>query len=279
MEKIQLQSSGNLIAVTHFRPTGTSDISVIMNCATGAKQTYFWKFAQYIANKGIRVFTYDYSGIGQSAPKSLKGYQTSASQWGESDLTAVINYVSHHFAYKKLILINQSIGGQIACLSPSIHKVDGMVHVASQTGYWKQWPLRYRYLLYFNWQMLVGFSHIFGYFPGKSMGIMENLPKGVALEWAKWGKSPNYLFDHISPEEKARYETIKTPLLSYSFSDDTTAPYNTVQWLNTRFKNCTLIDKHIHPEEIGLKKIGHFGFFRTKCQPLWEDLLAEIRKW
>ena len=30
---------------------------------------------------------------------------------------------------------------------------------------------------------------------------MENLPKNVAKEWAKWCRNPNYLFDYISEDK------------------------------------------------------------------------------
>jgi predicted alpha/beta hydrolase len=39
-------------------------------------------------------------------------------------------------------------------------------------------------------------SKIWGYVPAK-LGLGEDLPKGVTLEWAKWCKTPNYFMSYI----------------------------------------------------------------------------------
>ncbi len=277
MQKIFLNSAGNQLVGCEYIPKGASaGFSFIINAATGTKQHYYRHFANYMAKKGIRVLTYDYSGIGESAPPKMKGFQTNMMQWGKSDMTTMINYASTDLGTDKLILIGQSVGGQIAGLTPAIHQVDGLINVASQTGYWKIWPQPLRYGLWVNWQLLTLLTNVVGYFPGKRLGIMEDLPKEVALEWAKWGRSPNYLFDFMSKEDQQTYQELSLPLLSYSFSDDTTAPRASVVWLNQKYPNCKLIDKYIKPTDIGVKHIGHFGFFRKSCTILWEDLLTEL---
>ena len=163
-------------------------------------------------------------------------------------------------------------------IAEDAERILNAVFIASMNGYWKLWPFPFKLLAGLNWIMLPILARLFGYFPGKRLGIMEDLPKGVAIEWARWGRSPNYLFDHVE-EAWESFTQVKVPLLSYSFSDDTTAPKNTVEWLNARYENCSLNYKHIEPASIGLDSIGHFGFFRKKCRALWEDLLEEIQRW
>ncbi len=275
MKTISLNSAGNEIIATIFEPKGEVEYAIIMSCPTGTKQSYFKKFATYFCDKGFLVITYDYSGIGLSAPKKMKGYETSAVGWGVYDLTTVIDHIADNFEYKKLLLIGLSIGGQIAGISHSIKKVDGLINVASQSGYWKLWPIQYRYILFMNWHILALLAKLFGYFPGKQTTAMENLPKGVALDWSKWGLSSNYLFDHIEDAD-LKFSSIELPLISYSFSDDRTAPKNTVEWLNSKYSNCELHYQHIYPSDINVKSIGHFGFFREKCKVLWDDLIEKI---
>ena len=82
-----------------------------MSSATGAKQTYFRHFANYLKECGCRVLTYDYSGAGLSAPRNLRGYQTGMPQWGEVDLTTMIDHISETYDYQKLFVLGQSIGG------------------------------------------------------------------------------------------------------------------------------------------------------------------------
>ena len=278
MQIIELNSAENKIVTNLYEPKNYNGRTLIMSSATGAKQTYFRHFAKYLNENGFRVFTYDYSGVGQSAPKSLRGYKTSMTNWGKYDLTTMIDYVSENYDYEKLFLSGQSVGGQIYGMSPSIHKVHGLINIAAQSGYWKMWKMPIRIVVFLNWYFMIGLTNLFGYFPGKRLKIVGDLPKDVALGWAKWGRSPEYHFDHIeNPIEK--YNAIKVPLLSYGFSDDNTAPKANVEWMNAKYTNCQLTYKHIKPSDIGLKSIGHFGFFRPKCKVLWDDLLEEVLKW
>jgi predicted alpha/beta hydrolase len=278
MQIIELNSNNNKIVANLYEPKTYNGRILIMSSATGAKQTYFKHFALHLNEHGFRVFTYDYSGIGQSAPKSLRGYTTSMADWGRYDLTTMIDYVSENYAYKKLLVSGQSVGGQIHGISPSIHKVDGLINVAAQSGYWKMWKMPFGVIGLFYWYGMIAITQIFGYFPGKRMNIVNDLPKGVALDWAKWGRSPGYNFDHIENAIE-KYNAIKVPLLSYSFSDDKTAPLNTVEWMNAKYANCQLTHKHISPSDIGVEFIGHFGFFRADCKVLWDDLIQEVLKW
>jgi predicted alpha/beta hydrolase len=76
--------------------------------------------------------------------------------------------------------------------------------VAAQSGYWALWPFPVKIVLFFNWYFLQILTRLFGYFPGKKLGLMEDLPKGVAIEWARWGLKKDYLFDFI-PEATAQF--------------------------------------------------------------------------
>lgn len=279
MNTIKLQSANNTIVAIKYEPISSNGITLLMSSATGAKQTYFRHFANYLCERGFRVLTYDYSGAGLSAPKNLRGYKTGMQQWGEHDLTTMIDHISESYDHKKFFVLGQSIGGQIHGLSPSIHHANGLINVAASTGYWKAYPFPMRWLIWFNWYIALPLmTHLFGYFPGRRIRIVDDLPKGVALDWCKWGKSPNYHLDHIEdPREK--FDRIQVPMLSYSFSDDTTAPKHTVEWINSIYRNCQLTHKHVSPSDIGLKSIGHFGFFRPKCKALWDDLIEEVLKW
>lgn len=277
MKEFTIETPKHPLSITVFVPKERPKFAVILNSASGTKQSYYRTFASFLLQNGILALTYDYSGIGKSAPTSLKNFDTSASIWGENDLTAVIDYVSSNYAYDKLVLMGLSMGGQIHGLSPLVGRADALVNVASQSGYWKLWPYPQRFALLLNWYLIPTLTWIFGYLPSKKMGIMEDLPREVAMEWTRWGRSANYLFDHV-PNAKEKYAAIRVPLWSYSFTDDTTATGPAVEWMNGRYSNCELHYRKVSPAELGLKSIGHFGFFRESCKPLWEELLKELNE-
>ena len=56
---------GHQITITDFPSIGSNDIVVILS-ATGVLQTYYYKFSQFLQANNHTVYTFDYSGIGQS---------------------------------------------------------------------------------------------------------------------------------------------------------------------------------------------------------------------
>ena len=69
----------------------TTDIvkgQLIVAGATGVGQQFYRRFAEYASGQGFNVLTLDYRGMGQSAPKQLKGFQMNFEDWGQLDLAA-----------------------------------------------------------------------------------------------------------------------------------------------------------------------------------------------
>jgi predicted alpha/beta hydrolase len=116
----------------------------------------------------------------------------------------------------------------------------------------------------------------FGYFPGKRIGLPSDMPGGVVHQWANWCNNPNGLFDTF-PDNN--YRKLQVPLLAFSFSDDWHCPPQAVQELLNRFANAVTTWHHIRPAEIGVKKIGHTGFFDQRMRTtLWLQLLHWLNK-
>lgn len=63
------------LSVTSFGENNATNKIIVISSAIGVKQSFYTKFAIYLANKGYLVFTYDYRGIGDSKPKKLKNFK------------------------------------------------------------------------------------------------------------------------------------------------------------------------------------------------------------
>ena len=119
-------------------------------------------------------------------------------------------------------------------------------------------------------------SKFFGYFPGKTVNVYGNLPKGVIYEWVSWCDNPNGLFDSF-PDNN--YRKLNLPILAFSFSDDWHCPPRAVKELLSRFENSEITWYHMKPAEIGMKKIGHIDFFYPAMKnTLWEKMLQWLNK-
>ena len=266
------------ISTTIYESDSSVQKVVIICSATGVKQSYYESFATWLSAHGYTAVTFDYTGIGESLKSPIKQAKANASSYGEQDIPSVISYVVQVLNPQHVFLIGHSIGGQLIGLSALPGVVKGILLVAAQSGYWKFWDKKAQPRMWLTWHvMMPGLTKLFGYFPGKNFN-MENLPKGVALEWATWCRSRNYLFDHLTQASKS-FANIKLPIVSYSFSDDDYAPKSAVDWLSSQYKNGAVVRKHIRPQDLQLERIGHFGIFKDKCaDTLWVDFIRDMEK-
>jgi predicted alpha/beta hydrolase len=100
------------------------------------------------------------------------------------------------------------------------------------------------------------------------------LPAGVAQEWARWIRAEDYLFSCV-PEAAARAASIKVPMLSLAFSDDTYAPSVAVDRLLDKFSAANPARRLITPQAVNRRRIDHFGFFREGSrEELWPEALS-----
>jgi predicted alpha/beta hydrolase len=270
---LYLNTPNYQLAYSVFSPNQSNGKVVLINPAMGVPQRFYADFAQYLADLGFYVYTFDYYGMCLSAPNSLKNLSTNLQTWAE-DIAAMLDLVKTQHAEKELIAVCHSVGGQLFGQVRNNQLISKLVLVACQGGYWKFWSGLDKLKVWIFWHLLIPpFSHATGYFPAKKLGLFENLPKKVALQWAQWGRSRNYFADHVDTQG---YQNLNVPLLSMSFSDDFFAPPRAAQWLNSQYKNCQLTHHAYTPQQFDLKKIGHFDMFKTKFKPYFWQPIADF---
>ena len=278
MQKVEIQSETGILSATIFGSINSQAVLIIAS-ATGVKQSFYRKFAEFLSSQNITVVTFDYGGIGRSLKKPITALKHNAADWGTKDLESVISYVLTKFPSSKKYLLGHSIGGQLAGFSESSTQMDKIILIAAQSGYWKFWKGTGRMKMWFNWHILFPvLLNFFGYLPSKKISGMEDLPKNVAKQWSGWGKNRQYLFSEISLEDTV-FNEITTDLTAISIEGDDFAPKEAVDWMTEKYSNAKIKRKHLLPRDFGVQKIGHFGIFREKFRgSLWQQLLEEIEQ-
>ncbi|MDJ0907865.1 MAG: alpha/beta fold hydrolase [Woeseiaceae bacterium] len=262
---------GFKLSATLYRGEPSNGNAVIISSATAVPRRFYRHFAAALAERGYSVITYDYRGIGDSRPATLRGFDARTSDWALLDMAGVVDWVREHLQPKRLYKIGHSVGGQVAGLLDNSADVDGMVTLSAQSGYW---------LLQGGEQKLVAglhvhvtlpiLSHLFGYMPWSKFSSAEDLPKGAALQWSRWCRDPKYLLGDTSlPLE--RYESFTAPVLAYSIDDDKWGTARSVDAMMSIYPN--LERRHIDPDDHALESLGHFGYFRPHADRLWEDAM------
>jgi predicted alpha/beta hydrolase len=233
------------------RPRAT----VVVHGATAVPHGYYGAFAEALATRGLRVVTYDYRGVGASRPATLRGFDATMTQWAELDARAVQIWAGRDASF-----VGHSFGGQIIGLVDELRAARGAVLVASPLAWYGWWPLAQRPKMMLQmFAMLPVLVRAYGYLPGR-FGLGEDLPAGVALEWARWCRSKDYLIS-TRPDAAARFARFDRPTRAYTIAGDAIAPPRAVEALTRRLGN---VDR-VRVDE----PYGHFGFFRPKASAHW----------
>jgi predicted alpha/beta hydrolase len=115
---------------------------------------------------------------------------------------------------------------------------------------------------------------VLGYAPMKPFGFGENLPAGVAIEWASWCRNPTYLVGALGVEDA--YARFSAPIRAYAVEDDAFGPLGAVRALLELFPGAKGEVREVRRRELGVRAIGHFGFFR---EPFRDSLWREAADW
>jgi predicted alpha/beta hydrolase len=263
-------ADGSSLAATVYNARG-SDTVVLINSATAVPRHFYRRFAEHVQRHGWTAVTYDYRGIGDSRPSSLRGFKATMRDWAFLDMTAMVEWVHSNLSPDRLFAVGHSFGGQTPGMIENASSIDAMVGVSAQSGYWGvqggSEPAKIRFIVTVAIPVL---ARIAGYLPWSWFGAGEDLPKGVALEWARWCRSPNYLLDDAElPLE--RFRTFNAPVLAYSIDDDVWGTARSVDDMMRAYPNVTR--RHIRPSDFKLKRLQHMGFFRDGSQDIWLETL------
>jgi predicted alpha/beta hydrolase len=262
---------GFILSATLLEPKSLKGC-IQLNSATGVKKEFYLNFAKYLADEGYAVLLFDYRGIGESRPASLKGFKALNHEWGMKDMAATLDWLDNRFPSHKKYFIGHSAGGQQIGFMDNHHKINKAISVSSSTGYWAWLQSPYRYFTLWVWYVLAPiFTSTIGYLPSSWFKLGEDLPKGVANEWRSWCLSKNYFGKYLGKTISQHFfDQVKTPIHFLYPADDTIATDRTVESLKNFYSASPTTIEKIHPVDYGLKKIGHFGFFsRASKETLW----------
>lgn len=277
----EIQASDNVpVSVTRFGPEKDNGRILLICSATGVKQSFYAAFATYAAESGYTVYTFDYRGIGLSAPADLNGFEATMRDWAQKDWKTVTRYLTVKHPGSKKFLIGHSIGGSFIGLSDAHEAFDAFVTVGSQLGYWRYFDASSKpKVLWFFHVAIPLLSVIKGYFPSAVKKLGEPLPYGVAFDWKTLIIHPKSILA-LAGKSENHYEKIRQPMLMLSMEDDWMATRLAVDKLAGEvFVNARVERRHIEVAEGGSSSIGHMNLFRSGFKyTLWHIPLGWLAK-
>lgn len=223
---------------------------------------FYGPFARHLAEQGIAALTLDYRGIGESSPEgTLKGFNAYFHDWGEKDLAGGLDFLTARFPGLPLHYVGHSAGAQLMGMAGH-HQISKALFVAAGTAWWNAYRGVSRLVMLGLWYaFLPAVTALTGYLPMRRFGQGEDVPLGVAKEWAQWGKDPRYVYSYAEPRGGLGYDRYEGPLRAVCFKDDAYAPRPAMESLLALYPKA---QKDLRVEG---GPVGHFGFF--KMPALW----------
>ncbi len=245
---------------------------VIIHPATAVVQTFYHAFAAYLYGQGFNVLTYDFRGTGQSTSGTLCNCNVSMSDWIEQDAGCITAWARSRFPGLSLLAVGHSVGGHAVLLSPATRHLQAAVIVASHAGVTRSIKQTAEKVRVWCLLRVLGplLCRLFGYMPAKRLGLGEDLPAPVMLQWGRWSAMPGYFYDDPAWDARRRAAGVTLPLMVMGFDDDPWANPEAITRLIEPVQNARIDRREIRHADFGLSSVGHMGFFRARCaETLW----------
>lgn len=244
---------------------------VIIVPAMATKASYYATFASWLRDRGFAVMTFDYRGHGESLDGPMRDVENDLVRWAQ-DARDALAYAHSRAEGLPLSWIGHSLGGQVLPFADHT-TVDRAVMVAAGVGYWRLNSPRMRRIAPLLWKVIAPLSiAITGYYPGARLCILGDLPAGVMRQWSRWCMHPDYLLGEL-PEMRAAFAEVTVPIASLSFTDDELMSAGSIAALDRFYTSVDQAHLRYTPEQLGVDRMGHFGFFRDNQVDLWDELV------
>ena len=249
--------------------TNTSE-SLASSLINATPRGFYRHFAEHAAQSGYHVLTYDYRGIGDSRPESLRGFPATMGDWALQDMAGIVDWVTATHAHAEVLMLGHSLGGVLPGLLDNADHIRGMVTVSAPNSYWRVQSPRFQPIFLTCSGLFPIITPVVGYLPWSRVSHAQDMPAGAALQMARWMRQPGGILDDPTlPVD--RFARFPAPILAYSIDDDQEACTRAVDSMMSAYPN--LERRHLTPSDAGVSSIGHFGLFRPAASAAWPEII------
>jgi predicted alpha/beta hydrolase len=261
-------------------PAGQRIGTVIVNCATGVLSRYYHRYAAFLAVHGFDALTYDYRGIGPSRPANLKSVNWTWRHWGELDFEAAMVHALSRASGAQVHVVGHSIGGFLPGYAGSAPQLASMLTVGAQYAYWRDYRAGRKFGQFMKWHVAMpAITSLWGYFPGRRLGWLEDLPRGVVDSWSFGSRR---IEDRLPPSDRRRildrFAAVTAPILAVGVSDDVFATHAAMTRSLDYYSGAKATKVMLHPTDLDRESVGHFDLLHARHESgFWLDTLLWLR--
>lgn len=268
-------SDGYALGALHYPSEAAPRGRLIVAGATGVPQRFYRHFAGFAAARGLAVWTLDYRGVGLSRPPDLRGFRMDYLDWARLDLAALLDHVAAQ-GDGPIWMVGHSFGGHALGLLPGNERIARFATFGTGAG-WHGWmPPLERARVMILWHVLGPLAvKLKGYLAWSAVGMGEDLPRDLFVQWRRWCQWPHYFFDDPAlPGLAAEFARVLIPIRAVNSTDDKWASPASRDAFMQAYCNALVEPVTIDPRALGIGAVGHIGYFRPQAKELWSQTLA-----
>lgn len=264
---------GYPVATKWFYPASAPRGIVVIAPAMATPGRFYHPLANFLADEGYVAVTFDYRGM--EAGAAMRTVVADLFAWA-ADAAAVLGAADEERtglgSGVPLTWVGHSFGGQLIGLIGAT-EVQRFVLVGSGHGYWRYNSLPLRRWVRAFWHVVVPLSvRIYGFYPGRRLRFLGDLPAGVIEQWRRWCLHPGYWEADLA-DIRSRHAASTASVTAIHMSDDQVVSVEGVEALLSQLTGATTECLVLAPSDLGSSRVGHHGFFRPKHASTWAAVL------
>jgi predicted alpha/beta hydrolase len=159
-------------------------------------------------------------------------------------------------------------------------RIHTLVAVAAGSGYWRDWspPSRRKapLMLHLAGPLLIP---ALGWFPGRRLGMVGDLPGPAARQWMHWCRHPGFAWGAEPAALAPSLDSARFPIRSFGFRDDEAMSERCCRKLLHAMPHAASTLTMLEPLDVGMASIGHVGAFRAEAeQRLWPMMMNDTSR-
>ncbi|MFF8263728.1 alpha/beta fold hydrolase [Streptomyces virginiae] len=257
----------------HRTPDDPSAPVLVCMPAMGTRAAAYAPLADALAGAGFQVAVGELRGQGTSSVRAGRGVRYGYHEMVAYDYPALFRAVEAAFPAAPRHLLGHSLGGQLGALylSQEPHMASGAVLVGAPSCHYRGWPFPQSLGVLAAFQLAAAFAAVYGYFPGRRIGVLGNDSAQVLRDMATQVRTGRYHVPSCEVDFEPALAKLELPVLAVAVKGDAMAPPGGVRALAGKLTSARVTYWELALGE-GAKGSRHYAWIRDSAA-----LVARVR--
>ncbi len=232
-ETVRAEDGATSHVLLHRRPDEPSAPVLVCLPAMGTRATAYTPLAEALGRAGFQVAVGELRGQGTSSVRVRRGVRYGYHEMVAYDCPALFRTVEAAFPAAPRYLLGHSLGGQLGTLylGQEPHMAAGAVLVGAPSCHYRGWPFPQNLGMLAGFQLAAAFASVYGYFPGRRIGVLGNDSRQVLRDMAGQVRTGRYHVPSSDVDFEPALAELELPVLAVAIRGDGMAPPGGVRGL------------------------------------------------